>query len=134
MQIHWLTQDHVVAYLYEATDFLIHRRLFDANSHLILWQVGIIGVLDHPAKHNNKPGTEILCNYLNLYYHSTHEVVLCKAAQYTHFEPAIVDLRLAELPGINIYRIATLYVPQAHQVPCNEKMLLKLKIDIANLK
>ena len=30
---------------FEATDFLIHKRIFDPTCHLILWQVDEIGIL-----------------------------------------------------------------------------------------
>jgi len=32
---------------FEATDFLLYNRKFDANSHLILWQPDVIGIQDH---------------------------------------------------------------------------------------
>ena len=33
-------------HMYEATDFLLHEKPVDKTGHLILWQVGVVGVLD----------------------------------------------------------------------------------------
>jgi hypothetical protein len=41
---------------FEATDFLVNRRKFDTSSHLILWQIGVIGDLSYDP-HRQKPIT-----------------------------------------------------------------------------
>ena|SRR3990167_3150080 len=119
---------------YEATDFLIHCRKIDPSSHLILWQVGIIGVLGHPKSHDNTKGAALLLNYLNQYYHPRHEAVLYEAAQYPGFEPHIDRLPLIQLPTAKFSRLSTLYLPPAHKAPCDEAMLKALNIPIADLQ
>lgn len=120
---------------YEATDFLIHRRSFDSGSHLILWQVGSIGVLGFPKFHDNTKGANILLNYLLQYnYHPHHPVILYEAAQYPCFEPRIDKLPLEQLPKAQFSRISTLYVPPARKVPCDEAMLKALGIDMGDLR
>ncbi len=70
---------------FETTDFLIHQRIFDPRSHLILWQVGIIGVLGHAKYIQNAEAAKILVRYLSKYYALDHEVVLYEAAQFLGF-------------------------------------------------
>jgi tetrapyrrole methylase family protein/MazG family protein len=49
---------------YEATDFLIRRKKIDPTSHLILWQIGLIGAFKDYKKHENKIGLRLLVDYL----------------------------------------------------------------------
>lgn len=119
---------------FEATDFLIRRRRFDPTSHLILWQVDIIGVLNNPSSHNNSKGANVLVNYLKQHYRITHEVILYEAAQYPSFGPRIQRLPLNELPNATFSRISTLYVPPAYPASCDEQMLKELNINYSDLK
>jgi tetrapyrrole methylase family protein/MazG family protein len=61
---------------YEATDFLIHSRQFDTKSHLIVWQVGVIGALTHVKSQNHKTGIIVLVEYLKQFYLSRHTVTV----------------------------------------------------------
>ena len=61
---------------YEATDLLIHRRALDGCSHVILWQVGVIGLLEHQPFHKHQKGTQILVDYLSKFYSREHKVTL----------------------------------------------------------
>jgi tetrapyrrole methylase family protein/MazG family protein len=119
---------------FEATDFLIHHRQFDPSSHLLLWQVGMIGVLNHPLAHDNEKGAKLLCHYLKQYYPSTHEVILYEAAQYPHFEPNISKITLIELPAAPSSGVTTLYVPPARKALCDKVMLSELGINITDLQ
>ncbi len=94
---------------FEATDFLVYRRQFNPYSHLLLWQIGIIGITAHSKSKNNSTGTKVLILYLNSTYPLTHPVILYEAAQYPSYEPTIVRLTLKELTGAEISSIATLY-------------------------
>jgi tetrapyrrole methylase family protein/MazG family protein len=96
---------------FEASDFLLYKRKFDPTSHLILWQVDIIGVLNNPYSHDNKKGAELLTGYLNNFYDLNHEVILYEAAQYPSFNPIIQHSTLSELSNLNSSRICTLYLP-----------------------
>jgi len=120
---------------FEATDFLIRRRQVDFSCHLILWQVGVIGVLNHPKEaHDNTKGAKLLFDYLNNYYDSKHKVTLYEAALYPHFEPTIERIMLKQLPKQKFSAISTLYIPPIHQASCDEEMLKALGINIADLQ
>lgn len=119
---------------FETTDLLVHRRQFDPRSHLILWQVGIIGALDHPRSHDNTKGAQALVRYLSQHYALEHKVFLYEAAQYPHFMPKIEKLPLCDLPQVEISRIATLYVPPVAKAPVDNEALEELGIALEDLK
>lgn len=95
----------------EATDFLLYKRKFDPRSHLILWQVDIIGVLTNPESHENKKGAQLLVQHLSKFYPPDHQVFLYEAAQYPGIDPIIQSIHLKDLPDATFSKISTLYVP-----------------------
>ncbi|MBX3708980.1 MAG: uroporphyrinogen III methylase [Gammaproteobacteria bacterium] len=111
---------------YEATDFLIHRRAFDGYSHLILWQVSVIGVLENKPLHDHQKNTQVLVDYLSDCYGIYHEVILFEGSQYPHITSRIEKCYLKHLPDAVISRTTTLYVPPIHSPICDEAMLEKL--------
>lgn len=119
---------------YEATDFLIHRRPFSTHSHLILWQIGVIGTLAHAMNHNNKNGINVLCNYLEKLYSTEHKVIVYEAAQYPSFDPRIDEMTLSQLRTASLTRISTLYIKPSGNLACDMQMLNELNIDINELR
>lgn len=111
---------------YEATDFLIYKRLVDAASHLILWQVSVIGMLKNNAAHCHRAGTQILVDRLSEFYDLEHEVILFEGSQYPHIASKIERLTLANLTDATISRITTLYIPPIYQRTRDLSMLKKL--------
>lgn len=119
---------------FEATDFLISDRKYDSNCHLLLWQVGSIGILDHSMSDNAvKHGKKVLLDHLSKCYPLEHEIVLYEAAQYPFFAPRIKRLPLKSLPDARTSAITTLYVPPVGQSPRNENMLAELGIQPVSL-
>lgn len=101
---------------FEATDFLIRRRRFDPTSHLILWQIGGIGVADfREGELWNPRGLAILAEELERTYGGAHEVVVYEAALYPIADPLRLATPLAELPQAPVTLASTLYVPPLPQ-------------------
>jgi uncharacterized protein YabN with tetrapyrrole methylase and pyrophosphatase domain len=96
---------------FEANRFLRHKRKFDTNCHLIIWQIGAIGQFGFTPLKDPRPGLVKLTEYLKLHYDSKHEVIVYQAAQYAICEPFIERLPLHRLPEIIVDYITTLYVP-----------------------
>lgn len=119
---------------FDATDFLIHNRKYDYRSHLILWQVGMIGVLGHTRKQDDLNGIKLLLKYLSQNYMSNHKVILYEAAQYPHFKPRIEELELMQLFSAHISQISTLYVPPACLATADENMIKALGLDNVDLQ
>lgn len=115
---------------YDATDFLIYHRAFDGCSHLILWQIGVIGMLSNDQHYDYKKAIEILINYLAIHYFPDHEIILFEGSQYPHIPSNIKKILLKELINASISRITTLYIPPIQKSVADLTMLKKLGISI----
>jgi len=95
---------------FEATDFVLRRRVADSTCALILYQVTAVGEYRLPVE-VNRGGLRVLTELLLEQYPGSHEVVVYLAAVYAVTEPVILKLRLDELGEATIPPMATLYVP-----------------------
>lgn len=108
---------------YEATDFLVNRKKIDVTSHLILWQIAVIGLLSHQKEYDPGRGLSLLVDYLKDFYDPKQQVFLYMASQYPHFNYQVENFILEELPNKKINRIAMLYIPPAKKSVPNEEVL-----------
>ena len=76
--------------IFEATDFLVSKRLFDTRSHLVLLQVGVIGGDDLYIKKN----INILQEYLKSFYLSNHSMYIYEASDLPGVKPYIQQVNL----------------------------------------
>jgi uncharacterized protein YabN with tetrapyrrole methylase and pyrophosphatase domain len=112
---------------FEATDFLLHKRKFDSSSHLILWQIGVIGTFVYNAAQDNKAGLTALVDFLEKYYSSDHEVFVYQASEYSICKPLIQRLLLSKLSDkAYVDDLSTLYIPPKMSEPIDYKMAEKL--------
>lgn len=96
---------------FEATDFLIRRRIFDPTSHLVLWQIGALGVGDfRDGDLWNPAGLAVLASELARIYGAGHEVVVYEAPAYPICPPKRHRCRLDELARAPATLASTLYV------------------------
>lgn len=112
---------------YEATDFLLYKRPIVPNSHLILWQISMIGINTQPLKIDSTGGLLILVEYLAKQYPLEHNVIVYEAALYPGFKPVINSLCLNDLKNFKPARYATLYIPPLINSLPDSEMLEKLK-------
>lgn len=112
---------------FEATDFMLFRRQFDVNSHLILWQPDVIGV-QHHEEGQNAEGVCILKEYLAQFYPLHHEIVIYEAAQYPGLKPTILKIQLNQLSGITLSSICTLYIKPLGKSERDNELAGKLNI------
>lgn len=113
---------------FEATDFLLRRRLFDPTSALILWQIGAIGVVALPSAPCNRDGLQILCEVLGQHYPADHEVVIYEASGLPIREPFILRVPLSGLQAAEVSWASTLYVPPLADRPADPDMLDRLEL------
>lgn len=116
---------------FETTDFLLNRRIFDTSSHLILWQIGIIGDFTYNPDRDSKHSITILVHFLKKYYGDSHEVYVYQAPEYVICKPIIQRLSLSKLPTeAQINYASTLYVPpKTHHTAIRDyKMAHKLGV------
>jgi uncharacterized protein YabN with tetrapyrrole methylase and pyrophosphatase domain len=96
---------------FEATDFLIYQRNFDPTSHLILLQIGVIGITTLPKQVPNRKGLHLLSEHLLNSYKLDHQVALYEASPFIISDARIEWFSLSQLENMNVTGISTLYVP-----------------------
>jgi uncharacterized protein YabN with tetrapyrrole methylase and pyrophosphatase domain len=96
---------------YEATAFILRRKLFDPTSALVLWQISSMGDVTHSTTRDDRTGLTILKNRLAESYGADHQVFIYEAAIFPTTKPRIKQLPLDELDREQPSGISTLYVP-----------------------
>jgi len=103
---------------FEATDFLIFDRAFDARSSLILWQVGVLGEVGYKAA-LTQGKLDVLLQRLSRVYPPEQKVVVYEAARYPVCDPRIVRTTLRDISADMISSISTLFLPPLAQTAPN---------------
>lgn len=96
---------------YEATDFLVNNRVFDNSSHLILWQIGVLGDATFKRHGYDIKGMPELLQRLYQGYPQHHDVYVYEAPLFPGVEPVIRKVPLWALPWSGVSAASTLYVP-----------------------
>lgn len=98
---------------FEATDFLLSRRRFDPTSHLVLWQIGVLGEAGtrDPRRPCDPERLGYLTRMLRRRYPAGHRVVLYEAASFAGRRYRARRVRLDRLARAAISPLTTLYVP-----------------------
>jgi len=95
---------------YEATNFLVRRRVFDPRAGLVLLQLGMLGQ-NHFKEKYSPVGVPLLVQVLSQAYGERHLVTLYEAALHSICGPLVEQVELAHLPQAPIKTATTLYVP-----------------------
>jgi uncharacterized protein YabN with tetrapyrrole methylase and pyrophosphatase domain len=95
---------------YEATRFLEQRRPVDTRAVLVLWQATVLGRLDYTPEPDTRALPQLV-ERLRESYPAGHEVVVYAASPYPVGPAVIRRVRLDELTGAQLPRLATLVVP-----------------------
>lgn len=96
--------------LFEATDFLLHRRALDASVPLVLLQISVIGDTRTTGSVNRK-GLSLLADRLEDSYGADHEVVIYEATPFSVGHPTIERSSVKKLASAPIEGLSTLFVP-----------------------
>lgn len=103
---------------YEATDFINNSYLINANSHLILWQIGVVGI--HSIIKNDEDLVSniernralfLMQRKLMEVYDVNHPIILYVASMYPSVPYERIDTVLGQIGSENIPRLATAYIP-----------------------
>lgn len=101
---------------YEATDFLINGRIIDPSSHVILWQIGVLGDTTYKRQGYDIKGMPQLIQKLYSFgYQPNHLVYVYEAPIFPGVEPVVRQTPLYGLGQSGVSAISTLYVPPAAQ-------------------
>ncbi len=113
---------------YEATDFLVHDRIADPTSALVLWQIGVVGNFGY-VDGTSRDGLAVLVEALVARYGAAHPVVIYHASPHPIVPPAIQRIALADMLGADVVPMSTLYVPPLHAPRINVAMAHRLGLD-----
>jgi precorrin-6B methylase 1 len=112
---------------FEATEFLVVHRKFDPGSSLVLWQIGVIGLVTWwEETYDPHPGLKVLTDELLRTYPPEHVVVVYEAAHLPVGEPRRDPVELRDLAGTPVKAISTLYVPPREASQLDDAMLAQL--------
>ncbi|MDQ6780679.1 MAG: SAM-dependent methyltransferase [Candidatus Eremiobacteraeota bacterium] len=122
--------------IYEATDFLVHKRPVSVTSALVLWQVGLVGEQSFKKtwKSWNPKGLRVLCTELAKHYGPDHEVVIYEAAHHAVTKPRMQRSRIRDLPRSGVGVLSTLYVPPLAYAKDDRAICRRLGIKTSPLK
>lgn len=98
---------------YEATDFVLNGRIADNTSHVVLWQIGVLGDATYKARAYDTRGWPELLGKLFSNYPPNHNVYLYEAPIFIGVSPKIRTLELQHLPYAGATACTTLYIPPA---------------------
>ena len=110
----------------EATDLILRNRVFDVNSHLIVWQVAMIGNVEH-SKAVNLKALSILKNYLLKKYPKDHVIYSYEASIYPGMKCNSSGFCLAELENQKYTTITSLYIPPLDKSRINQDVLKQIE-------
>jgi uncharacterized protein YabN with tetrapyrrole methylase and pyrophosphatase domain len=99
---------------YEATDFLVNRRVIDPTSSVVLWQIGVVGDATFKAVGYDVSAMPLLVERLLAIYPAAHVMYLYEAAVFPGCEPVIRPITALELPYVPLSAGYTLYIPPAY--------------------
>ena len=115
---------------FEASDFLLNRRLHDPTSHLVLWQIGVLGEPLGLLDKAKPKGVPILTEKLLASYPADHQVHLYLAPMFPDLDPVIQTVRLDELPDSSFSVMTTLYVPPFGEPDTNWPLVKDFGFDV----
>lgn len=118
---------------FEATDFLVNTRDYDRHSHLVIWQIGVIGDVGYKREYDRSK-LKFLADRLARDYPRSHVVTIYEAARYVVCDPRIVQVELGELISAPISPISTLYVPPLGVKQADDAMIGTLGIPPSHIK
>ena len=110
----------------EAMDLILYNRNFDKNSHLIIWQVAMIGNIGH-SKGVNKEAVKILNEHLLDIYPKNHSVYLYEASIYPGMRCRTLKVELVNLSLQEFTTITSLYIPPLDKSLIQPEILKRIK-------
>lgn len=96
---------------YEATDFMLNGPTIDPSSHLILWQIGMLGDWTYRRFQYDTRSMPMLVQRLAQFYPLTHTVTVYEATMLPGTEADVDQIPLYALPDYPVTAAKTLYVP-----------------------
>jgi uncharacterized protein YabN with tetrapyrrole methylase and pyrophosphatase domain len=117
---------------YEATQFMLYRRVIDPSAWLILWQIGLAGDRSKARFATDAAYRQVLVDVLKHDYPADHEVIIYRAATLPIQSPRIQRMALSALPDADVDMPDTLVIPPTRPMQPNADARARLAaLDIA---
>lgn len=113
---------------YEATEMLVRGRHPDATSHVVVWQIGVLGQQGFDSAEPTSP-LQPLVDHLLQTYPPDHLVTHYQGAQLVLCDSLIQRVPLAELAGVRTAVTSTLYIPPLDDAPFRPEVAAALGLD-----
>lgn len=113
---------------FEATDFLLYKRVPDNRSWLIVWQPDTVGDIYFSDDRDNRERIGVLRDYLLQYYGADDEAIIYEANTYVVGKPHIQRFPLNKLCDVEMSGISTLVIPPTSEGDPDEDMVNKLSL------
>jgi uncharacterized protein YabN with tetrapyrrole methylase and pyrophosphatase domain len=115
---------------FDATDFLVRRRLISPHTGLILWQVALIGDETWCRSGWSLKGLRMLTNTLARKYGASHRVCIYEAAARPSALPVVRFVPLDRLAEQQITGATILYVPPVSPAPIDPEVMSQLGLPL----
>jgi uncharacterized protein YabN with tetrapyrrole methylase and pyrophosphatase domain len=102
---------------FEATDMLLLPRRIDPTAHLLLWQVGSVGVWTYASNGSDRRAFSGLVGKLMHFYPPTHIVDIYEASFHPGGRPRFVRVPLMQLDASMTTPASLLHVPPLPRAP-----------------
>ena len=112
---------------YEASQFMMYRRVVDPSAYLVLWQIGVAGDPTLLSRGTGAAYREILLELLRPLYGDDHEVVIYQAATLPMHTPRVERIPLRELLHASLNDAATLVLPPSRPMEPNAGVVARLR-------
>lgn len=114
---------------YEAADFLVHPRVYDPRTPLVLWQLAVLGDLSRSTFETDPAWVRALARVLAEAYPADHEVTVYEAAVGPFDKTRMEAVPLGRLHELEFTQASTLYVPPIGVPEPDEDRLRRLGLD-----
>jgi uncharacterized protein YabN with tetrapyrrole methylase and pyrophosphatase domain len=101
----------------EATEYLNKKIIINKSSHIVIWQVGVVGVtniindeIELEQSNEKREAIRALKHLLLETYTPDKSIILYVASMYQSIQPEIIELELKDLDKVFIPRLATMYI------------------------
>jgi uncharacterized protein YabN with tetrapyrrole methylase and pyrophosphatase domain len=112
---------------FEASQFMLYRRVVDPSAYLVLWQVGIAGDRSCSRRATDGAHRQVLVDLLARDYPPAHEVILYEAATTAIGAPRMQRVPLARLAAADVDLRTTLVVPPCRPLRENADVIAELE-------
>lgn len=111
---------------FEASQFMLYRRVVDTAGYLILWQVGVAGDQSMARFKTGAAYRQVLVDILSQNYPMDHEIILYRVATLPTQRPWVERLPLGALPSAEVDMHMTAVIPPAQSMQPNAEVRARL--------